>query len=228
MAAIPLTLLRPLLVSVKSEMEICIHLWRNPTLSIRPGVRIGAGCSFGPGVFLGNGTMLSCSKVGRYTTIGGHGFFRSATIGAFCSVGPEVQAGLGIHPTQFVSTSPIFYSPSHAAFEVSFAAQQCFQENAPVVIGNDVWIGARALILDGVVVGDGAIIAAGAVVAKNVEPYAIVGGVPAKPIRKRFSDQQIQELLQTRWWDRPDDWLRENASRFRDVDAFLKASNSPG
>jgi carbonic anhydrase/acetyltransferase-like protein (isoleucine patch superfamily) len=90
-------------------------------------------------------------------------------------------------------------------------------------VGNDVWIGVRAAIKDGVTVGDGAVIAAGAVVVEDVSPYAIVGGVPAKLIRFRFPQEIVQFLLNFRWWEQDDDWLRQNWSRFHDVHALMKA-----
>ena len=79
-----------------------------------------------------------------------------------------------------------------------------------IVIGNDVWIGFEAVILSGVTIGDGAIIGTRAVVAKDVPPYTIVGGVPAKPIRKRFSDDVISELLKLRWWDWSENRIKKN------------------
>ena len=94
--------------------------------------------------------------------------------------------------------------------------------NKEVVIGNDVWIGGNVSILDGVVVGDGAIIAAGAVVTKDVPPYAVVGGVPAKVIKYRFNEQEIQALLHERWWDKDDSILLENIEKLRNPKLFFE------
>jgi acetyltransferase-like isoleucine patch superfamily enzyme len=91
-----------------------------------------------------------------------------------------------------------------------------------VVVGNDVWIGTDAILMAGITVGDGAVIAAGAVVTKDVAPYSIVGGVPAKEIKKRFDNEKIESLLSLKWWDKDEKWLRENGSRFMDVDAFFQ------
>lgn len=90
-----------------------------------------------------------------------------------------------------------------------------------VEIGNDVWIGSHVLIMDGVKIGDGAIIAAGAVVTKDVEPYSIVGGVPARHIRYRFSEEQIKKLLQLKWWEKDFGWIKEHYRDFRNINEFI-------
>lgn len=91
-----------------------------------------------------------------------------------------------------------------------------------VVIGNDVWIGIRCIIMDGVSIGDGAVVAAGSVVTKDVAPYAIVGGVPAKVIRFRFNDSVIEKLLQLKWWDYTDDQITDFITAFREPNFSLE------
>ena len=90
------------------------------------------------------------------------------------------------------------------------------------MIGNDVWIGSNVIIMSGVRIGDGAVIAAGAIVTKNVEPYSIVGGVPAKTIRRRFEENQIEYLRKIEWWNRSEDWIKKNAASFTDIEYFIK------
>jgi len=145
----------------------------------------------------------------------------NTTIGKFVCVGPESLIGLGRHPTEiFVSSHPAFYSTLKQS-QVSFVHEQKFEEYQRISIGNDVWIGARAIILDGATIGDGAIVAAGAVVGGVVPPYAIVGGVPAKVVRYRFDESVIKQLLKARWWDLSLDTLRANADAFASTAGFL-------
>lgn len=144
----------------------------------------------------------------------------NATVGRFCCIGPETLIGLGRHPTrQFVSSHPAFYS-TRAQAQLTFVAAQKFEEFLPVTIGHDVWIGARAIVLDGATIGDGAIVAAGAVVAGDVAPYAIVSGVPAQVVRHRFDEATIDAIRRSRWWDLDLDVLRANADAFADPAAF--------
>lgn len=157
--------------------------------------------SFGLNNIVYENTQIINTKVGDYTYIGGSNKIQNATIGKFCSIGSEVLIGLGIHPTNLKSTYPGFYTNSEY-YRVNKEYEFNGDEYKQVNIGNDVWIGTRATILDGVNIGDGAIIAAGAVVTKEVPPYAIVGGVPAKVIKYRFSESRIKELLDEKWWDK--------------------------
>lgn len=157
--------------------------------------------SFGKNNIIYDNTTIVNSQVGDYTYIGGNNKIQNATVGKFCSIGPEVCIGLGIHPLNLKSTYPGFYTNS-GYYRVEKQYEFHGEEYKPVEIGNDVWIGARVTILDGVKIGDGAVIAAGAVVTKEVPPYAIVGGVPAKVIKYRFSESRIKELLDEKWWDK--------------------------
>ncbi len=155
---------------------------------------------------IGDFVKLNGKTVINKSSIGSFCYFVNAKIsrtnmGSFCSVGPNVLVGgLGKHPTNMLSTHPVFYSPLKQC-GCSFTLNSHFEEFSITNIGNDVWIGANSIVLDGVNVGDGAIIAAGSVVVKDVPPYAIVGGVPATIIRYRFSKHEIENLLSLNWWD---------------------------
>lgn len=171
--------------------------------SLRFGRSLAYNCKFGYHNIVYDNTLLVNVEVGDYTYIGGESRIQNASIGKFCSMGPELRIGLGRHPIHLKSTFPGFYSDNSACYGVEKEYENPIAEYLPVTIGNDVWIGTRAMILDGVTVGDGAVIAAGAVVTKDVPPYAIVGGVPAKIIKFRFDTSEIERLLMVKWWNYP-------------------------
>ena len=122
----------------------------------------------------------------------------NVSIGKYCSIGYNVQIGCLEHPIDFLSTSPRIYRETKASEFIDWPSDDF---RFPVHIGNDVWIGSNVIVLQGVTIGDGAIIAAGAVVNKDVEPFSIVGGVPAKKIRNRF-DSSVEKIIATKqWWN---------------------------
>ena len=195
-------------------------------------VRIDAGAEFNPeskfgkNIWIHSKTNVKDSLVGNYTYIQDHSRLERCIIGSFCSIGDNVKVLSATHPTKdFVSTNPVFFSTAGQCLK-SFVQEIAFDEYKLIdgygaVIGNDVWIGSNAIILGGVTIGDGSIIAAGAVVTKDVPPYAIVGGVPAKVIRYRFAEEQIAELLADPWWNKPEDWLISHARDFSSIEKFL-------
>ena len=194
------------------------RLWHEfPGIEFDSEASADSRCRIDADVVVGSRTELSQCTIGRNTYFAPDSRCHNAAIGAFCSIGPGVRIGLGRHPSRdFVSSHPSFYSLSGAA-KGGFATQQMYEESLPVQIGSDVWIGAGVLINDGVSVGHGAIVGAGAVVTSNVQSYTIVGGVPARLIRKRFTDDQIRFLLELAWWDRDLDWVRTHAKHFNDI-----------
>jgi acetyltransferase-like isoleucine patch superfamily enzyme len=178
-------------------------------------------CRFDEGVVIRFNARVYRCTIGRYTYIGHDSVLQFSTVGRFCSVGPYVLCGLGQHPIgSFVSTCTTFYR--NPAPCLTLLEETIFHEEyIPVHVGNDVWIGARALIVDGVRIGDGAVVAAGAIVTKDVPPYAIVAGVPAKIIRYRFSEDIINKLLTIKWWDRDIEWLKSHIELFSDIEKFI-------
>ena len=128
-------------------------------------------------------------------------------IGSFCSIGSGaafIMGGNQGHRNDWVSTFPFYWMPEVPAFG---GAADAFRPAGDTIIGNDVWIGSEAIIMPGVRVGDGAVIGTRALVAQDVEPYAIVGGNPARVIRKRFDERAIAQLMDLKWWDWPEDKL---------------------
>lgn len=144
-------------------------------------------------------------KIGRYSAIGVSSNVSNAVIGNYSIIARNCDIGLGPHPTNYLTCHSIFYKNAPWGFHPEWVAPIDFESDKVTVIGNDVWIGAKSTIMDGVCIGDGAIVAAGSVVTKDVSPFAIVGGAPAKLIRYRFSPEIISRLEEIQWWNLPDE-----------------------
>lgn len=154
------------------------------------------------------------SQVGRHSRICINTELLNTTVGNFSIIARNCVVGLGAHPTNTLSPHSIFYKKNRWKWHNEWCKDTGFRESdLPVTIGNGVWIGIRCLILDGVTIGDGAIVAAGAVVTKDVPPFAVVGGVPAKVLKYRFSPEMIERLLEIKWWNLPD----EEITRIKDL-----------
>lgn len=202
------------------------HRYRGSHLQIGYMSRI-LNCSFGQYNTIANDVYMANVTLGDFTYVADHTHLQNVQIGRFCSIGPEARCGLGRHPSHtFVSTHPIFYSQLRQA-QVTFVDRPYFAEFANVAIGNDVWLGARCLVVDGVRIGDGAMIAAGAVVVSDVEPYAIVGGVPARVLKYRFAPDQIARLLRLCWWNWDQNWLQDHYRAFHDINTLLSMTPLP-
>ena len=152
-------------------------------------------CRFGTQAYAVAPFLLHHVELGDYSYFAMNAHAANVKIGKFCSIGPNFCCGLGIHPTDGISTSPYFYRGT-------------IEEHKSVTIGNDVFIGANVTVLDGVVIGDGAVIGAGAVVTKDIPPYAIAVGVPAKVAKYRFKKQTIMKLLDKQWWNGSEEELK--------------------
>ncbi len=153
-------------------------------------------------------------------------------VGKYSSIAPDVKVVHGTHPytTPYVSTSPVFYSLQKQNGN-TFARKQSFEEyiyydknkKVPVFIGNDCWIGERVLIIGGIKIGDGAVVLAGAVVTKDVPPYCVVGGIPAKIIKKRYDKETIDFLLNFKWWEKDYNWLSSNVYLLNNLELLIKS-----
>jgi virginiamycin A acetyltransferase len=172
---------------------------------VSPDVILGQGCSLSRLVELGPGVKIGdCSYVNSGTIIA------SGTVGRFCSIGSNCQIGMADHPLEFLSTSPMLYGPRNVFGDGSHWEHY---GEAPEV-GSDVWIGAQVFIAQGVRVGHGAAIGAGAVVVKDIPPYAIAAGVPARVLRYRFPPATVEHLLDSRWWELPISTLKARRADF--------------
>lgn len=177
-------------------------------------------CSFGKYNVIGDHVSLTNVVMGDLSYVVAGASIKNTEIGKFCSIGPGCTVGLGKHPSrQFVSTHPAFFSTLKQS-QISFVNKSYFQEFEKIKIGNDVWIGANVTVVDGVKISDGVIVAAGAIVTKDIPPYAIVGGNPAKIIRYRFEAEEIEYLKKIKWWDKDLSWLQKNYKLFFDIKNF--------
>ncbi|MDN7134538.1 CatB-related O-acetyltransferase [Pseudidiomarina sp. 1ASP75-5] len=158
--------------------------------------------------------------MGKHSFIGYDCEIFNADIGSFVSIANNVKCGGGMHPLSWVSTSPAFYQ-GRDSIRKKFSL---FPRNEPLrsIIGTDVWLGSNVLIKQGISVGIGAVVGMGSVVTKDVPPYAVVAGNPAKVIKYRFSKDIIEELLQSQWWDLDDQQLEEVSHSITDPIKFIE------
>ncbi len=167
---------------------------------------------------IGNGAQIVNSNIGKYTYV-----YESKVIdtdiGSFCSIAADCTIGGGSHPTDWVSSSPVFYRGSNV-LNKNFSNNE-YSEYRRTNIGNDVWIGSKCLIKGGVTIGDGAIVGMGSVVTHDIPPYEVWAGNPAKCIRKRFDDETIDRLKKLSWWNLSDDNLEKLGDKFNNPHEFL-------
>lgn len=160
--------------------------------------------------------------VGRYTY--GYQYLDNdnvKSIGAFCSIAEGQLIVPNDHRLDWITTSPIASLKEFSFVDKDYMDDYISNEDRNIVIGNDVWIGARCIIFEGVTIGDGAVIAAGSIIRKDVPPYAVVGGVD-KILKYRFNQETIAKLLKKQWWNWEDEKIRQNIHLFRDKEEFVE------
>lgn len=164
------------------------------------------------------------SEMNRYSYCGNDCQIVYAEIGAFCSISDHVFIGGAEHPMGWVSTSPVFQNVRHSGPSKRFAKFD-IPKSKKTIIGNDVWIGHGVTIKQGVIIGNGAVLGSNALITRDIPPYAVVGGVPARLIKYRFSEDVINRLEEIKWWDLPDDRITEVVNLFHIDNPTLEEIN---
>ena len=215
---------------LKKIVRVCVFKFKyGSKLVCDFSVNIGADSEFeGMNRIHPNASFSGVLGFGSY--IGGNAQI-IGKVGKFTSIAPGVTINPGIHPLTlpYLTTSPAFFS-TRKQNGGTFVDKQYFEElryadtekKYAVIIGNDCWIGQNAFIVGGVTIADGAVVLAGAVVTKDVAPYAILGGVPAKVLGYRFDNDDINFLLNFKWWEKDVSWLKENHHLLRDIDRLKR------
>lgn len=170
-------------------------------------------------------SVVEYTEFGDFSYLGEDCTVANAQIGRFCAIAARVRIGAPNHPIDRPSLHRFTYCPEY--YSATASRDQAFfagRRNDRVVIGNDVWIGHAVIVLPGVTIGDGAVLAAGAVVSRDVAPYTVVGGVPARPIKERFSRETAARLARIAWWDWPFETILERLPDFQsdDIEAFCE------
>lgn len=173
-----------------------------------------------PTSVINSGSNVVNVSMGRYSYCGYDCTIVNAEIGSFCSIAGDVVIGGGEHPLHFVSTSPVFLSHKDSV-KAKFASFN-YLPTKITKIGSDVWIGSGALIKGGVTIGTGSVVGMGSVVTKDVLPYSIVVGNPARVIKRRFSDQVCDALLKSEWWNMAEKELINAGKFFNDPESLIK------
>lgn len=167
-----------------------------------------------------SGSQVICSEIGRNSYCGYDCKVINCTIGSFTSIADDVRIGLAQHPIDWVSTSPVFQEGRNSIKKKY--SHYALPEQKKTIIGDDVWIGERVLVKSGVSIGNGAVVGMGSVVTKDIPPYEIWAGNPARKIKDRFDTETKCKLMETSWWDLPDEKISILATEIRDPRRFLK------
>ena len=209
----------------KRIIKYLILIKKFPNSKIYFGVNMDKMSTISDNTVLFANVVLQNANVDKYTYIQSGSVVSFANIGRFCSIANNVTIGLAAHPTYMVSTSPIFYDNTQP-LPCFFTEKKEFEKELPTTdIESDVWAGQGALIKAGVQIGVGAVIGAGAVVTKDVEPYSIVAGVPAKHIKYRFEREIREKLIASKWWDFEEEKLEKIAPYFKNPQQMLEKLN---
>jgi len=198
--------------------------FQKPDPRIHPSAKL-KNCRLGAYAEIGERVILRNVSVGDFSYFERNSEAIYSDIGRFCSIAAHVRINALEHPLERLSTHKFTYRPNeYFRFLPLDKAFRQRRMNKKVTIGHDVWIAHGAVILPDITIGHGAVIAANAVVSRNVEPYQIVAGVPAQPIKKRFKDDVVAALLELGWWDWPKEQIYEAVSDMQilTIEQFLE------
>ncbi|MDT2706165.1 CatB-related O-acetyltransferase [Enterococcus dispar] len=171
--------------------------------------------------YIGRFSKMYDSSIGEFSYCGDSCIIIRCSVGKFTSIGSNCQMGLAKHPTNYASLSPVFLEGKNKLkTNLSWIKFNPYQQE--IKIGNDVWIGNNVIVMQGVSIGNGAVIGAGSIVTRDIEDYEIWAGNPAKFIRKRFSNEIIDELQKLSWWDMDQQIIKKMANYIEDIDKFIE------
>lgn len=184
--------------------------------------------------YVGRDSFLTECQLGYGSYIADKSYMAKTEVGKYCSIGAYVKTAVGNHPIRTnVSSCPSFFSSNPAnglSVIVDKEVKEYTYSNEAkgycITIENDVWIGTGVVILSGVTIHNGAVIGAGSVVTKDVEPYGIYAGNPARKIGSRFSESEVSKLLMLQWWNKDEAWIIENAYKFKNTSSVLEKINN--
>ena len=213
--------IRNIFFSIFSKLIPELKLLRNSNIHWPYLASSSSGSKIDKWVNLMEPYKIYSSEIGQGTYLASNSVVSITRIGKYCSIGPNFLCGWGIHPTNGISTSPMFYSTLRQN-GTTLSQTNKIEERKKITIGNDVFIGANVTVLDGVTIGDGAVIGAGAVVSKDIPPYAIAVGCPITIIRHRLPQEQVDKLLKIQWWNFENDQLQDVEKFFFDIESFIR------
>ena len=191
--------------------KILLFIYNKQHLTKIYSIRASIKANYGMGVLISDMTVVADDvTIGDYSYVNRESSLENCIIGKFCSISSGVYICPFEHNNKMITTHPVVRWGEPVS------------PRPKVIIGNDVLISLNAIILEGVTIGDGAVIAAGAIVTKDVKPYEIVGGVPAKHIKYRFSDDKIKSLLKLKWWDWDIEVIKKNIDYLRNQNDIME------
>ena len=193
-----------------------------PKSKIYFGVFLDKNSFIGKNTVLFRDIFLQNTRIDDYSYVQSNSMLINTNISKFCSIASNVQIGLPEHPLHMVCTSPVFYDNTQP-LPFFFTNKKIFEfDKKTTIVNSDVWIGYGSIVKSGVIIGVGAVVGAGAVVTKNVEPYSIVAGVPAKHIKYRFEQKIREGLVASKWWTFDEEKLEKLVPYFQLPEIFLE------